>query len=464
MARMTDRISLARSAACACALIALALPAAASATPVSVNLRIEGRTSTLFDGPVTTDGHDVTTAEAGTHRCDGTNGNANPTPGPTPTAALDDVAKQHGFTIDGNYGNFGIDDYFLDRIAGDSLDPNSEYWSLWINFGFADLGGCQQRIHQGEDVLWGYAAFSGNSSGDRALKLTGPASATTGAAIQVKVANGADGTPESGARVGGTTTGPDGSATLAFPEAGVYRLKAEHEHTIRSNSLVVCVDPAGAAPCTSGDHAGPRSLVLVPRFASTGSRSRTFTVAWQGDDGKDGSGVSGFTLDGRDLRSRSWKTLMGRSTAVSRRFRGKAGQSYEFRVSAFDRANNRGPFANARVSVPFDDADLRLSKGWKRVKSSGAWGGKVVRSSTRGATARMSFTGRRVALIGRKLPRGGRLLLTIDGHRKRLRLRGKPKARSLLYLSAPRKSGRHRLSLRALGGGPVEIDAVSPVR
>jgi hypothetical protein len=464
MAHMNDRIPLARSAACACALAALALPGAALAAPISVNLRVEGRDSTIFDAPVTTDGHDVTTAKGGTHHCDGTNDGANPSPGPTPTAALDDAARQNHFAIDGDYGNFGIDDFFLDRIAGDTLDPNSQFWSLWINFGSSNLGGCQKRIFQGQDVLWGYADFTGPHSGARALKLTGPGAATTGVPTQVKVVDGADGTPESGAAVGGTTTGPDGSATLTFPQPGVFRLKAEHEETIRSNSLIVCADPPGAAACTSGDHAGPRSLVLAPRFASSGSSSRRFTVAWQGDDGKDGSGVAGFTLDARDLRSKSWKTLMGRSNAVSRRFRGKAGQSYEFRVSAFDRANNRGPFATGKVSVPFDDADLRLSKGWKRLKSSGAWGGHVVRTSERGATARMSYSGRRMALVGRKLSGGGRLLLTIDGHRRRLKLRGKPRSRSLLYLSVPRGGGRHRMSLKALGGGPVEIDAVAPVR
>jgi len=266
------------------------------------------------------------------------------------------------------------------------------------------------------------------------------------------------------APVGGAPTGSDGTATVGFANAGVYRLKAEKHFAVRSNSLVLCVDPPGASPCTSGDHTGPTSLLLVPRFASSGSSSRTFTIAWQGDDGKGGSGLSGFTLEGRDLRSNSWKTLMTRSPDISRRFRGKAGQSYEFRVSAFDRANNRGPFATDKVTVPFDDADLHYSKGWKRLKSNGAWGGKVVRTSHAGATARMSYRGRRVALVGRKLRTGGRLLLTIDGHRKVLKLRGKPQQRSLLYLSASRKNGRHSLRLKALGGGPVEFDAVAPVR
>jgi hypothetical protein len=361
MAHMTDRIHLARGALIAGALLALALPGTALAAPISVNLRVEGRDSTIFDAPVTTDGHDVTTAKGGTHHCDGTNGGENPTPGPTPTAALDDAAHQNGFIIDGDYGNFGIDDFFLDRIAGDTLDPNSQFWSLWINFAASDLGGCQKRISQGQDVLWGYADFSGPHSAARALKLTGPTSATTGVPMQVKVVDGSNGHPESGARVGGTTTGPTGVATLTFPNPGVFRLKAEHEETIRSNSLIVCADPPGAAPCTSSDHTGPSSTLFLPRFASSESSSRTFSISWQGDDGKGGSGVAAFSLEARDLRSRSWKTLIARSSEVSTRFRGKAGQSYEFRVSAFDRANNRGPFASGTISVPFDDADLRLS-------------------------------------------------------------------------------------------------------
>ena len=60
-------------------LLSLVLPSTALALPVTVNLRVEGPTATVFDGPVTTDGHAVTTAAAGTHPCDGTNGGAQPT-------------------------------------------------------------------------------------------------------------------------------------------------------------------------------------------------------------------------------------------------------------------------------------------------------------------------------------------------------------------------------------------------
>ena len=462
MAKMTDRIRPARGATLACALLALALPAAATAAPVSVNLRVEGRNSTIFDAPVTTDGHDVTTASGGTHECDGTNGpTPEPEPGPTATAALDDAARLAGFTWDGTYSsNPSFPDYLINRVAGDAIDPSSEYWSLWIAFDFASEGGCQQRVRQGDDVLWGYSPFSD----DRALRLSGPTTATTGQPVQVRVTSGASPGGDAGAQVGGATTDPDGRATLTFSQPGVYRLKAEKENAVRSNSVVLCVDPPGADPCTSTDKVAPGAQVLAPRFASERSRSRTFVVAWQGSDGTAGSGVSGYRFEGRDLRSRTFKTLVGRSAAVSRSFRGKAGHSYEFRVAAFDRANNRGGFDRQLVTVPFDDTALRFSRGWKRARSGQAWGRKLVRAKRKGASARMGFSGRRAALIGRKLRGGGRMRVTIDGRSKVLRLRGKGKQRSLLYLSAAKRSSRHRLRLEALGGGPVEIDAIAPVK
>ena len=73
-----------RRSALSLALVLAALVAApaAHAFPVTVNLRVEGPSKTVFDGPVTTDAHDVTTQTAGTHKCDGTNGAAEPEPGP----------------------------------------------------------------------------------------------------------------------------------------------------------------------------------------------------------------------------------------------------------------------------------------------------------------------------------------------------------------------------------------------
>ncbi len=461
----------------ALALLSLALAPAALALPVTVNLRVEGPNRTVFDGPVTTDGHDVTTATAGTHKCDGTNGGAEPEPGPTATAALDDAAKLGGFTIDGPYGNFGIDDYFIERVADQQIDPNSEYWSLWINHSFSDKGGCQKRVLAGQDVLWAGIPFSVSIP----LKLTGPVSALTGQPVQVQVTDGSNGDPQNGAAVGGSTTGPDGRATLSFPDEGIYRLKAEKPDTIRSNTLVLCVDPPGAAPCTSSDTTAPSvesgfgvdDPDLPGRhLASRSGRSRTILVSWGGQDGA-GSGVAHYSVEvaeagdgaGPSQAEPVWKTLLDKAPTNGLHFRGESGDAYRFRITATDRALNSASTVTNPVLIPVDDRDrglLRLSRGWTRTRAANAWGRTVVRARRAGATGRMRFRGTQVALIGRKLAHGGRLRVTLDGRSRTLRVRGRTSHRSVLWVSRTLVAGSHVLRLRSLGGGLVELDAVAP--
>jgi hypothetical protein len=464
---MTDRI---RGAAPVAALLLLLAGApAADAVPVTVNLRVEGLNRTVFDGPVTTDAHVVTTTAAGPHTCDGTNGAAEPAPGPTATGALDDAGRLAGFTIDGPYGNFGIDDYFIERVADEQIDPMTQFWSLWINHAFSDKGGCQKRVLAGQDVLWAAIPFSV----DVPLKLTGPAAARTGQLVQVQVIDGQKGTPQAAATVGGATTGADGVASLTFAEAGIHRLKAEKPGTIRSNTIAVCVDPPEADACSSSDKAAPSLQWRLPgRLATEGGRSRTILVSWQADDGA-GSGVAYYSVEVRELADGAgpsqvapdWRSLLDRAPVNALHFRGEAGDAYQFRITAADRAANRATVETDPVVIPVDDRSRhvwRLSRRWKRVRAEAAWGGTVVRASRAGATARLRFRGTRVALIGRRLPKGGGLRVTLDGRSRILRLRGRSAARSVLWTSRQLQSGAHSLGLRTLGRGTVELDAVAP--
>lgn len=473
---MTDRVRTALIAALV--LLSLAAAPAALAVPVTVNLRVEGPARTVFDGPVTTDGHDVTTEAGGTHECDGTNGGAEPEPGPTATAALDDAARASGFTIDGPYGNYGIQDFFIERVADQEIDPSSGYWSLWINHGFSDKGGCQKRILAGQDVLWAGIPFSVSVP----LKLAGPSSALTGQPFQVSVTDGQTGDPQSGATVGGATTGADGRATLSFAEKGIYRLKAEKPDTIRSNSIVLCVDPPGAATCSSGDQAAPAVSsgfgatdrdIPGRHLASRTNRSRSILVSWAADDAA-GSGVAHYTVEVAEVHRGArasqaepaeWRTLLHEGDVNGLYFRGAAGGAYRFRITAADRALNSSSIVTEPVLIPVDDRNrrmLRLSRGWERKRSAQAWGRALLRSKRRGAGARIRFTGTRVALIGRKLRKGGRLRVTVDGKSRVLRLRGRPRHRSVLWVSPRLDPGAHTLRMRAVGRRPVEIDAVAP--
>ena len=463
---MTNRIW--GTHAVALAVFAIAAPAAA-ADPISVNLRVEGQSQTIFDGPVTTDGHQITTQSGGTHPCDGTNNGANPSPGPTATAALDDGARLNNFSWDADWFP-SFNDFIVNRVAGEAA-TSSQFWGFGVNFKFGTVGGCQARVHQGDEVLWIFDAFSKT----HILKLTGPGSATTGAPLTVTVTDGG-GAPIPGATVGGAQTGADGKATLSFAEPGIYRLKAERADSVRSNSITVCADPPGADPCTSADKTPPRVVdVDLPgrQLASERGRSRTMVASWQADDG-DGAGVAHYAVEVREMGSGvraaqaepgEWQSLTDRTVTPSVRFRGESGKAYRFRVTAVDRATNRGTAESNTIIVPVDDRDrrlLRFSRGWARTPRTAAWGETVRRTTEAGRSARLRFTGRRVSLISRRLPKGGRLRVTVRGRSKVLNLRGRSGSRQVLWTSRRMRDGVHVLRIRSLGGGPVEVDAVAP--
>jgi len=70
-------------------------------TVVNVNLRIEGEQNTIFAGNVMTNETVVKSVSSESHRCDGTNNNANAISGPTVTSTLELAAMSNNFTWDG---------------------------------------------------------------------------------------------------------------------------------------------------------------------------------------------------------------------------------------------------------------------------------------------------------------------------------------------------------------------------
>jgi hypothetical protein len=450
-------------------LFSLAVPTSAAAAPVTVNLRVEGATQTIFEGPVITDAHPVTTPTDGVPRaCDGSSV-GNPA-GPTAIGALDDAARQAGFAWDAHWDASFNDYYPFLRLGPDTIDAN-HYPALFVNWAFAEVGGCGQRVNGGDEVLFAYEDFNDSP----ALRLTGPVSATTGQGVPLRVVDGLTGAAQAGATVAGATTGTDGTALVSFAQRGIYRLKAEKPDAIRSNTVVLCVDPPGALPCSSTDTFGPVLRAETPAgdgsLASARGRSRTMLISWAGDD-QAGSGVSHYSAevteiaDGAGASQAASRKLVDKAPVTGVHFRGEAGDAYVFRITATDRALNETTVTTGPVIVPVDDRSQRLwrfsKKGWKRVRSASAWGRTVIRARKSGATARLRFRGTGVALVGRRLPKGGRLRATLDGRRATIRLRGRSPHRSVVWTSRTLEAGSHELALRTLGGGPVELDAVAP--
>ncbi len=233
----------------------------AIATPQTVNLRVEGETQTYFEGPVTTDGHDVTSAAGGTHPCDGTQSGAPGPAGPTQLTALDDAKAAGGYDWDGRHFGF---DFFVERIAGDGQVGvfGAKSWATHRNNRFSTVGPCQERVFNSDEVLFAWSGSSGppNFDPDMVLKLSAArATATTGEGIPVNVQqHAASGTaaPAAGAAIQGQTAGADGAATIAFDSPGVKRFKATKAGTVRSNAVEVCVEAPGSGSCSGFVPAG----------------------------------------------------------------------------------------------------------------------------------------------------------------------------------------------------------------
>jgi hypothetical protein len=283
-----------RSFAAAVAMVgAMALPSLALAAPVTVNVRIEGASQTLFEGPLTTYPHDVQTPSGGKHACDGTNNGANPTPGGNFLTSLTDAAASEGFTYDGTFDS-AFDDYFISRIGPDSQTA-TQFWGTLDNFQFTPLSDCEQEVTPGKEVLWAYNAFNVNHF----LKLSAPA--TTVAPNQdliVTVVDGSNGQAMSGATVAPVTTDPadgfetvdtgdpaavttdgSGSATLSWSTPGWKRVKAVQASSLRSNRLDICVTPCGPPPAdTLVRSAGPTTTDNVTSAPSMTPETVTLTA------------------------------------------------------------------------------------------------------------------------------------------------------------------------------------------
>ncbi|HEV3229494.1 MAG TPA: hypothetical protein VGY97_08475 [Solirubrobacteraceae bacterium] len=247
-------------AALAVTAVCLTLTATALATPVTINLRIEGATKTLFEGPLTTDAHtaanpinapDSSTSIVGPHPCDYKD-NGNPPLGGsaagTPTTAAFDGVAQAGATFGAIwYSSQG--DFFVTQLGSDANGgpPTYPSWGFAVNYQSGSVGGCQLTLSSGDQVLWAYDFFNKV----HLLKLAGPSVANVGQPITVKVTDGGTAAAMPGASVGGQTTDAQGNASITFSKTGTQSLKAEAPSSVRSNRLDVCVHNGNDGTCGS---------------------------------------------------------------------------------------------------------------------------------------------------------------------------------------------------------------------
>lgn len=227
----------------------IACPSASAAQATSAYFRIEGGSEgNIFDGCIASDPRSITTPSGGTHKCDGTNNNANPNPGATLTTQLDQASNQEGFRYDGSYSATFVD-YFITSIDV-STQTGNQYWGVLLDRVFTQGGGCQTQFSPAQEGLWAYDAFAPNRmflsiSPQYQVVRSGETSSVV-LNVQNTNPNNGDTSPRAGATVGGSTVSDaSGNLQLTVPtEPGCYQYKAEVSNAIRSNAFYLTVLPA----------------------------------------------------------------------------------------------------------------------------------------------------------------------------------------------------------------------------
>ncbi len=272
--------------ALAVVLAALVPCATALAGPVTVKLRVEGSTNTLFEGDVSTQGETFETSSSnGPHPCDysengfggreANGGNA----GGTPTTALRDAALADGLAFNAEWFGSGPKenenpgDFLVTQVGSEVNETSSPYdsWGYAVNDTTAPVGGCQIALAPGNEVLWAYNYFNLK----HLLSLSGPATATVSTPFTIRVVDGQTGEPIAGATIGedvggvttplpgSPTTSASGEATVTLTGTGTVRLKATQENSVRSNGLAVSVVPPASCACA------PPHIIHPPEEATS---------------------------------------------------------------------------------------------------------------------------------------------------------------------------------------------------
>jgi hypothetical protein len=283
-------------------LAVLLLCSAAIAAPITVNLRVEGSTETLYEGPIATEPETIETLSSnGPHPCnytengssgakEGDGGNASA----TATTALHDAAVAAGLAFDAEWFGSGTNDnenpgdFFVSQVGTDINQTSSPYdsWGFAVNDTTSPVGGCQVALAPGNEVLWAYNYF--NLA--HLLSLSGPNAASTGTPITVHVTDAQTGAALSGAAIGkvsggitttlagSPTTDSNGNATITLSQTGTVKLKATQSDSVRSNGLTICVHNGNDGTCgtsipgVTGPGTGPSggsalSIVQSPAVA-----------------------------------------------------------------------------------------------------------------------------------------------------------------------------------------------------
>jgi hypothetical protein len=188
------------------------------------------------------------------------------------------------------------------------------------------------------------------------------------------------------------------------------------------------------------------------------------TIAWKGTDAT--SGVKSYTLyESKD--GGAYTKIASPATASITEKLG-AGHTYQFRVTATDKAGNTSAAkagAVYRLTLYQENASaIKYSAGWTRQALTGANGGDVDYATAAGKTATLTFTGVQVAWMSTEGPTRGSATVKLDsGTAATISTNtSSPETAEIVDVVTAAAGGSHKLVLTVLGtsGHPrVDVDA-----
>jgi subtilisin len=229
----------------------------------------------------------------------------------------------------------------------------------------------------------------------------------------------------------------------------------EHDivHTVTASIKVTAAVPVASPPSTA-----------VQTGVTFGTTTAPIVVSWPAATDA-ASVIAGYELQTSTDGSAFGSTIATAPTVRSRAVTQTIGHTYAYRVRARDAVGNWSPWAagpTVKPSVVQDSSgSISYSASWKRYLFVNASGGSTHYSSTTGAHARMSFTGRGIALVAPYGTSRGSAKIYIDGvYRSTISLHASVNRNRGVAWSLTFSTVKARLiEVRVVGNGRVDIDA-----
>jgi hypothetical protein len=209
--------------------------------------------------------------------------------------------------------------------------------------------------------------------------------------------------------------------------------------------------------------AAPQATIHAPPLLSSVSSWARIPVRWSATTAG-GTALSSFTVAVRDASARKprWRTIARATPRTALTFRAALGHTYTFAAQAVNQAGEASPRASATVVVPSGDrpAKGRFSRGWQVRRVRGAWQGRAISSTRKGATFALRYTGATVSLIGERSAGGGVARVILDGRSRTVHLHASGRRTRQVIYSAKLRSRVHRLGVEVLRGA-VALEGVA---